>query len=82
LIKCAFVRRRRGGDTAADVVVLGLDCAEEGVEAADQQQGDDGNHERVLDRGHAKFTRLLPAEAGSQVRDSRGEVRLHEDRPP
>ena len=64
--------RRLGSDTVADVGVLALDRAEQRVKASNQQQGDDGNHKRVLNRGDAGFANPLSAEAGSQIRKRRG----------
>ena len=34
------------------------------------------------DGGDTSFTQLLPAKASSQVRETRGEIPLHADRPP
>src|SRR5215218_9513316 len=66
-------RARRGirvaGHATGHHPVPLLDRAEQGVEASDQQQRDDGDHERVLDRSHALLAIAQLAEASSHVRE-------------
>src|SRR4029453_5305235 len=69
------------GDTRSWGVEVALHVREQEVEAGNHEQGDDRDHERVLDRGDTVFTRPHLREPGAEVVDRRAQQE-HSSAPP
>src|SRR5215217_2556427 len=78
---CVWAVLRRALDTRGRLVKRRGDVVEQQEEPSHHEQGDDRNHERVLDRGHAVFTRPQLRELGADVVGRRAQQE-HSSAPP